>query len=513
MKSRFSSKHIQTFPPMQKPVPEDWAEFTERIKLSTPVDALETEEDIKERLQLFEADPEAAFKYYFPDYCFSDPAAFHIEATQRIIQHPEWYEVRLWSRDLAKSTRTMMEILYLCLLGKKKYVLMISNSLDNATRLLQPYRANLQVNGRIIKDYGPQMKAGHWKAEEFTTLKGVTFRALGAGQSPRGTRNAAARPDVLLFDDIDTDAQCRNPRIINDKWHWIEEAAIGTRSVSAPTLIIFCGNRIAVGCCVDRATLHADHVTQVNIRNEEGTSTWPQKNSEEVIDRVLKQKSLAAIQKEYYNNPLTEGAVFSQMAWKPALPLEEYSMLVCYTDPSFKDSKDNDFKATVLVGRWQDEYHVIKCYLEQTSTAQMVKWHYAMMQLVGRNACHYFMEEVFMQDTLMQAFHEAGKQPGNKVIPIQGDKRRKIDKFTRIETLLEPLHANGKLYLNAHEKYNPHMVRLAEQFMALAPGSSAHDDGPDAVEGAIWKINNKEMVKNTVHFVTPNQGNSKGKIY
>ena len=33
------------------------------------------------------------------------------------------------------------------------------------------------------------------------------------------------------------------------------------------------------------------------------------------------------------------------------------------------------------------------------------------------------------------------------------------------------------------------MKRLAEQFTAFAPGSRAHDDGPDAVEGAIWKIN------------------------
>jgi len=57
--------------------------------------------------------------------------------------------------------------------------------------------------------------------------------------------------------------------------------------------------------------------------------------------------------------------------------------------------------------------------------------------------------------------------------------------------LLEPLNRNGHLYLNDHERHNPHMERLAEQFIALAPGSHAHDDGPDAVEGAIWIINQK----------------------
>jgi len=31
-----------------------------------------------------------------------------------------------------------------------------------------------------------------------------------------------------------------------------------------------------------------------------------------------------------------------------------------------------------------------------------------------------------------------------------------------------------------------------EQFIAFAPGGHAHDDGPDAVEGAVWKIMDKE---------------------
>ncbi len=76
-----------------------------------------------------------------------------------------------------------------------------------------------------------------------------------------------------------------------------------------------------------------------------------------------------------------------------------------------------------------------------------------------------------------------------------GDQRKKGHKYTRIEALLEPLHRNSKLYLNTAEKDNPHMKRLEEQFLAFAPGSRAHDDAPDAVEGAIWIINNKETVK------------------
>ena len=290
---------------------------------------------------------------------------------------------------------------------------------------------------------------------------------------------------------MDTDADCLNPEIIAKKWRWIEEAAIGTRSISAPTTIIFCGNRIAVDCCVERATKLADHVEELNIRDKQGHSTWREKNSEADIDRVLSQKSYAAQQKEYFNNPLTEGSVFSKMAYKPVAEISAYKLLVCYTDPSYKDT--NDYKATVLVGKWGDEFHIIKCFLAQATTAQMFDWLLLIMDIVGSSSCYYLMEEVFMQDVIRKELYDIGRVRG-RTIPMKGDKRRKPDKMMRIESLLEPLHRNGLLYLNAAEKDNPHMLRLAEQFHAFAPGSRAHDDGPDAVEGAVWEITQKESL-------------------
>lgn len=477
----------------EKQKQEAFKQYVKEIDETTAYDVAETAIQQEARIKRLEANPEEWFAYYFPKYAFARPAPFHLAATQRVLQNPEWYEVRMWSRELAKSTRTMMEVLYLCLTGQKKYVLLISNSLDNAARLLMPYRANLEANRRMIHDYGRQEQYGKWQAEEFTTCGGTAFRALGAGQSPRGARNEAARPDILLFDDVDTDMDCRNPTLVAQKWSWIEEAAIGTRSVSQPTTIIFCGNRIATDSCITRAARLADYCEEISIRDAEGRSVWPEKNSEAHIDRVLSQKSYAAAQKEYFNNPIQEGSVFKTMAYKPAKPINTYQLLVCYTDPSFKDTAASDFKATVLVGKWQDEFHVLKCYLEQTTTARMIDWHYAMMETVGPQACYYYMEEVFLQDVILNQFYSEGRLRG-KTIPISGDRRKKPDKFTRIESLLEPLHRNGRLYLNEAEKNNPHMLRLAGQFLALSPGSRAHDDGPDAVEGAVWMINNKDAV-------------------
>lgn len=476
-----------------------WQTHVDNVKNSTPTDLNESRAEQRARMKQLEADTEAWFSYYFPKYAFVAAAEFHTDATKRIVQNAEWYEVRMWSRELAKSTRTMMEVMYLTLVGhaceankrlRKKYVLLISNSLDNATRLLMPYRANLEYNQRIIHDYGPQEKPGSWMAEEFTTRSGVAYRALGAGQSPRGTRHEEARPDIILFDDVDTDKDCTNSSIIARKWRWIEEAAIGTRSISGPTTIIFCGNRIASDCCVERATKFADHVDVINIRDEYGVSAWPQKNTEAHIERVLRQKSYAAQQKEYFNNPVTEGAVFPKMYYKPALHLDEYTTLVCYTDPSYKHTAD--YKATVLVGAHNGEYHVLKAFVEQTTTARMIEWHYLLMEYVNGRSCHYYIEEVFLQDVIKKEMIDVSKQRGIP-LSIKGDIRSKTDKYQRIESLLEPLARNGNLFLNEEERHNPGMLMLEQQFLAFAPGSRTHDDGPDAVEGAVWLLRNKHV--------------------
>ena len=213
---------------------ELWQQFRDNTRKATPIDLTESVGDKNNRIAKLEKNPEQWFKYYFPNFYTSEPAPFHIKATKRILANPEWYEVRSWSREFSKSGRTMMEVLLLALTGKKKNILMVSSTYDNAVRLLLPYKSILEANNRIINDYGDQESIGNWESGEFITKKGVAFRALGSGQSPRGTRKDEVRPDTILIDDIDTDEECRNAQRIKEKVKWIEEALYGTRSLSNP---------------------------------------------------------------------------------------------------------------------------------------------------------------------------------------------------------------------------------------------------------------------------------------
>lgn len=481
---------------------QSWEEFAKTIRQATPVDYNEDPVQKKKRIESLEADAEAWFKYYFPNYATAEPAKFHKRSTKRFIENRRWFEVRMWSRELAKSTRTMMEVLYLSLAkGELKNILLISNSEDNAIRLLTPYKLNLQNNQRLINDYGLQEKPGYWTDSEFTTRTGISFRALGAGQSPRGTRNEAWRVDAIIFDDCDTDEECRNEDRVKNKFKWMQEAVIPTVSVSGYYRIWVCGNNIAKVCSVNLLAKLANYVDKVNIRDKNGKSSWPEKNSEADIDAILSIISYLSAQKEYYNNPLVEGTTFKKMHYKQMRPLREYKFLVAYGDPSFKDTKKNDFKAVTLIGKWQDEFHIIKAYCEQTTTAKMIDWYYQIEAEFGKNVpIYYFMEANFIQDIILQEFHKESIVRG-KAIPIKGDTRKKAEKFTRIESVLEPLNSNGKLFLNEAEKSNPHMITVEEQFLALAPGSRAHDDAPDSVEGGVSIINTK-TINNTDSIVT-----------
>jgi hypothetical protein len=56
---------------------KSWQLFCENFKKSATVDYSETEVQKAKRILKLEANAEKWFKYYFPNYCSSEPADFH----------------------------------------------------------------------------------------------------------------------------------------------------------------------------------------------------------------------------------------------------------------------------------------------------------------------------------------------------------------------------------------------------------------------------------------------------
>lgn len=101
-----------------------------------------------------------------------------------MMAHERWYEVRAWSRELAKSARAMMEIIKLALTRRVRNVLLISNSQDNAQRLLLPFMANLEENQRIIQDYGTQKSRARGKQGNLPASRDVPSAPSEPGSRP-----------------------------------------------------------------------------------------------------------------------------------------------------------------------------------------------------------------------------------------------------------------------------------------------------------------------------------------
>lgn len=451
----------------------------------------------KARIAKLLSDPAEFSKYYFPNYCTAEFAPFQLKMLNKIVRNKRIYSVANWSREHAKSIIFgLFAPAYLMMKGELFTMIQVSHSYDSAVELLRPLIVNLESNSRLINDFGPQRSLGNWADGKWVTRNGVSFRAVGAKQSPRGTRNEEKRPDYIAVDDIDTDEEVRSIWRVAEKWEWVEQALFAAFSISGSKRFVWMGNTIGKDTCITRAMKKADFVQTVNIIDDQGKPSWPQKNSAQDVEYIKSKISYASFQKEYMNNPINEGAVFKDITFGKVPPLSKFKFLVAYCDPSYKDSKKNDFKAVSLIGELNGIFYVIFARLDQTSMAKMIDWFYDIEELVNNKTTLYnYIEEGGLQSTfyteIFQPQLDQVQKTRGKYIPITPDKRSKSDKFTRIEALLEPLNRQGKLIFNEKYEDDPHMVRLKDQFKAIEPKLPAHDDGPDSVEGGVWIINNK----------------------
>lgn len=501
---------------------QEWEEFRQSIYNSTTINIGETYEEKKARMERLEkpGNEEEWFAYYFPKYCFCKSAPFHRKSTKKFLNAKRLYQCRPWARGLSKSVRRMMEVFYKTYVQKfQTNCLLISKSQDNAERLLAPYKANLEANQRLLNDYGDGERFGKWTSTEFITKQGYAFRAVGAGQNPRGARVDERRPNLLIFDDIDDDAVILNPDRVQQLWDWIDDAVISTVEMSRDYYILFDNNIIGEFSAMTIAMQYADDKEIVNWRDSEGKSTWPEKNTEEDIDYLISKKSWASVQKEGFNNPVVLGKCIKEINWGKIPPFSKFRFLVSYSDPatSNKDKGDKtkrSFKSNCLVGYYDTKYYLIKCFLDQVNNDAFVDWFFVMKDYVGAKAALYnYIENNTLQDPYYQQIFKPlfYKKSSEKktTISITPDDTKKPDKFVRCEATLEPLFRNGQMIFNEAEKSNQHMKTMVSQCLSLSP-TAKYIDGPDCLQGAVSIIDKKNSVTEPDAIVFINRkGNDK----
>ena len=498
----------------QKLAYEQWKEHCKRVQSITDTALMAAETPAardKRRRRLL--DNYAAFcEYYFPHYLtLRDKvtgevirtihnAPFHNEAARKVRSTPNLKAVFQWPRGHAKSTHfDIFMPLWLMFQPKRliNFMVIVGKSEDSAIRLLGDIQAELEHNQRIIADFGRQRGSASWQDGEFKAANGVKFLACGRGQSPRGLRDRESRPDYIVIDDLDDDELCRNEKRVHDLTDWVKEALFGALDVGRGRFIMV-GNLISKNSVLFNITKTPGvFVSVIKAVDRNGEPVWRGKWTKEEAREYRDFVGYRAWEKEMMHNPIVDGTIFRSewIRFKKMPKLSQYEMLVCYTDPSFKSTTSNDYKASRLWGKIGNELHLIDCYVRQDTVSGMVRWLYNLYESLPEGvAVRFFMEANFMQDIILDEFTTEGNIRGYQ-LPLLPDKRKKPEKIQRIEAI-SPLWERGFVFYNEALKDSPDMQVGIEQTLALERGSRVHDDAPDADEGAIWYLQRNTRQEN-----------------
>lgn len=471
---------------------KEWREWSKKIFESTTLDPLETEETKQARIKKAKRDYRFFVKTYFPHYASSDCADFQVSSANIVKKQKNVRLIRKWARGHAKSVNTVvLETMWLMIQEDKTFhfMLLINKNLDGATTLLGDLQAEFEQNQLYLNDFGQKMSYGNWQDGAFATTCNRFFKALGRGQSPRGLRYKQYRPDRIIFDDLDDDELSRNPARLKKVVDWVIEAVIGAMDMGRGD-VIFAGNMISKNSVISEMSKNKRYIVhQVNALDKNGKPSWWQKNSLEDIQLAIEEMGYRRSQKELFNNPITEGAIFKE-AWLTYVKthnLKKYDRLIAYCDPSFKNTATADYKAVMLVGATGRNIHILDAFVRKCSVGELVRWFYNLHEdLKGSVICEYYMEANFLQDLIMDEFEQEGEQRGYQ-LPIRPDKRKKPDKHARIEAI-SPLFERGLIHINEKKKEHPDMLTFIEQLLAFEKGSRSHDDAPDALEGGVFML-------------------------
>lgn len=491
----------------------EWQRKAEDIRKTTEYIPEEDEAVRNKRLAVLKKDYNQFVKYYFPRFADADCAPFHIDAAKAILKNPDISAVLEWPREHAKSVHSNIIIpMFLKVHGQLKGMILVGKNESDACTLIGDLQAELMENQRYIADYGEQYRHGSWEEGKFITADNIMFKALGRGQSPRGSRNGEKRPNYVVCDDIDDDQIVNNPKRVKQVVNWILTAILPLNNKDGLRLVM-AGNRI------HRRSILATFVGDVEpgdpkregiwhskifaIDPKTGRPAWEARYTLALLQAKFKRMGNAAARQEFFHEHSMEGTVFKEqwLQWKelPEVKLSKYDHLVVYCDPSWSDTGDT--KACALIGRLGRETHIIKAFCRRCTVSEMYRWLYDTYDYLRKNnaVAEFWIEGNFNQGMHLRDIEEEGDKRGYQ-LPIRTDKRKKPDKYARIQTLV-PFFERSLMFFNLKEKASQDFQEGKDQITGFEQGRTCNDDFPDMLEGGMYYLEQRSRVSKSVRIL------------
>lgn len=370
-----------------------------------------------------------------------------------------------------------------CILNnRKKFIIIISDSSTQSSSLLGAIVAELEMNEKILQDYG--RIAGYvpssiedkqkWTANDIMTTTSIRVLALGMTSKYRGLRNREARPDLVILDDVENDENVSS-QDQRDKIGNIFNKSIlnlgdeSTRYVYVGTILHYdslLNNIINKG----KVNWH----TRLYRAIEAGNALWGEKWT---LDRLQAKKDeigTIAFEQEYMNNPLDESAqIIKPQKYYSSLDMGRVDFYG-YIDLAISEKETADYTAVVTIARdrYDGKLYIIEPRRIRGDITRQLD---LVFELNTRYPYRAFgVESVAYQKAFYQILNNESSKRGVYIptveVNIDKDKVRRTIEMT-------PYIENGTVLFNAeHQEFMAEIIQFPK---------GSHDDYVDALIGAL----------------------------
>ena len=495
------------------------------------------------RRKLGAIDMEFFGRAYFPHY-FSRPSPeFHRELdaiwqqgvlkgrypltaadTKTISRLPGVRRAVAAPRGHAKSTNlTFKGTMHSTLYGYKHYPIIISDSSEQAEGFLDNIRVEFEENTAILEDFG-SLAGSVWRSNVLVTKTNIKIEAIGSGKKIRGRKHRNWRPDLIILDDVENDENVRTPEQRSKLKNWFDKAV--SKSGDDYTDIVYIGTLLHYDSLLAKTLTNpayrsikykaviqfsqADDLWQqwesifTDLSNDdreadalaffqahktamlEGTQVlWEEKLSYYDLMVMRVSEGEASFNSEEQNEPINPDDCLFMEEWFDYYNEAEVNFgdpafdFFGFIDPSLGKTKRSDFSAIVTLAKHKGSgyMYVVDADIERRHPDRIIADVLAKERWLRASFGHGYRKlgaetnqfQWFLKEELAKASAKAGLY-----LPIE-EVQQTSDKVMRVQTLQPDVK-------NKYIKFNRRHKRLLEQLTQFPMG--AHDDGPDALEGA-----------------------------
>jgi len=494
------------------------------------------------RRELGEIDYEFFGRSFFCDFCNLPPCQFHHEqfAEMKRIEDAGGGETIITAapRESAKSTDwntiyTANNAVY----AKKHYIVLVSDSSDQAVDDLKQVKTALEENDYILEDFGRLKSDSMWKSDAILTKNDVLICAKGSGKKIRGIKHKQWRPDLIILDDVENDENVQSPDQRKKLMNWFNKVVMNAGSKYTDVVVIgtilhydgLLNNLLQKAgyrtkkykaviednnspLWIDWREIYIDKTNPRNIedaydfflahREEMETGSvviWPEAKDLYYYKRKLVDLGPAAYNSEYQNEPIDpenswvteEDFHYYDGVDGTGLPLLAECIVKGACDPSMGKNDKSDLSGICTVERDANGYlYVVESDARRRKPDDIISDIFEKQRRFG-------YQEFYIEDVAFQAYFADNVQKesakNGTYMNIVTEPKPKGEKHSRIRGQLQPMIKNGYLRFSHKQK------SLIEGLIYL--GSLKYDDEPESLQQVVALF--AQMETDFVHTMMP----------